>query len=75
MTLGEALFIAREIVEEAATNISDNRIYEAAEVLQYAIDNNLEELIEEAVTLLSQVTKERNQELAIALTMAVEGGE
>jgi len=75
MTLGEALFIAREIVEEAATNISDNRIYEAAEVLQYAIDNNLEELIEEAVTLLTQVTKERNQELAIALTMAVEGGE
>jgi len=75
MTLGEALFIAREIVEEVATNISDNRVKEAAEVLQYAIDNNLEELIEEAVTLLSQVTKERNQELAIALTMAVEGGE
>ena len=75
MTLGEALFIARDIVEEVAGNVSDNRISEAVGVLQYAIENNLEELIEEAVTLLSQVPKEMNQELAIALTQIVEGGE
>ena len=59
MTLGEALFIAREIVEEVATNISDNRVKEAAEVLQYAIDNFLEEcrfLCEGEEAILREIT-------------------
>lgn len=75
MTLGEALYIARDIVEEVAENISDKRTYEVAEMLRYAIDNNLEELIQEAVTILSSIPKEGTQGLAIALTMCIEGGE
>ncbi len=75
MTLGEALYIARDIVEEVAENISDRRLYEVTEILRYAVDSNLEELIQEAVTVLSSIPKEGTQELAIALTMVIEGGE
>ena len=75
MTLGEALYMARDIVEEVAENISDRRLYEVTEILRYAVDSNLEELIQEAVTVLSSIPKEGTQELAIALTMVIEGGE
>jgi len=73
MTLGEALFIARDIVEEVAGNVSDNRISEAVGVLQYAIENNLEELIEDAIRKLRYSSKAGDQSLADSLEEILEG--
>ena len=76
MLLGEALKIATTVLKSSYNPTKPgSELQIAHDTLQFAVDGNLDELIEQAVTILSSIPKEGTQELAIALTQIVEGGE
>ena len=70
--LSEALKVVERILED---NYSELSFFEreVKGTIENAIKGNLCELIEEAVTILSSIPKEEPQELAITLTMILEG--
>lgn len=74
MLLGEALKIATTVLKSSYNPTKPgSELQIAHDTLQYAVDNNLEELIEEANRRLRDNPK--NQELANELEKIVEGGE
>lgn len=75
MLLGEALkIVLNSLQNQFHPSVPQTGLEKAYETIKFAVDNNLEELIEQAVSELSKIPKEGVQELAIALTQIVEGG-
>jgi len=70
MIVDEALKITQGILHSLTLKGKD---LEAMRIIDRLIEFNLCELIEESVTILSSIPKEEPQELAITLTMILEG--